>query len=179
MVLQKLMPKGVLNGVYDFLEKNTGIIWTRSTEIGEIFTKTETVKVTAANYCEKSPFEIRGWHICGDGTESNSDSPTERMLSCNKINLDMVEFGNSIEPVTHSLHGVHALLAGHNLSKWIPNEKYFLEHPDYYCLVDGKRVPVGPNTGQANFANPRVAEVIACNVLEYLKPLRKAWIISA
>lgn len=167
-------PKGVLNGVYDFLEKNTGIIWTRSVETGDIFTKAETIKVTKTNYGEKSPFDIRGWHSCGFGDENHSDPQTQLMLSRNKINLDMVEFGNVREPVTHSKNGVHGLLAGHNLNKWLPNDKYFEAHPEYYCLVDGKRVPVGPNTGQVNFAHPNVAKEIANNVMEYLKNAPKS-----
>ena len=167
-------PKGVLNGVYDFLEKNTGIIWTRSVETGNVFTKMNTIKITKTDYCEKSPFDLRGWHSCGWGDENNSDPQTQLLLSRNKINLDMVEFGNVREPLTHDKNGVHGLLAGHNLNRWLPNEKYFAAHPEYYCLVDGKRVPVGPNTGQVNFANPDVANVIANNVIDYLKNAPKS-----
>ena len=55
--------KGVLNGVYDFLEENCGILWTRGDDaLGTLYTERATLKAANTDYREQSPFAFRGWN---------------------------------------------------------------------------------------------------------------------
>ena len=56
--------------------------------------------------------------------------------------------------------GLH--YGGHSYFAWLPPDKYFAAHPDYYAAIqDGKPQSL-------NVANPEVAEVMAKNIGEFL-----------
>jgi hypothetical protein len=164
-------PKGVLNGVYDFLEKNADIIWTRSVEIGTLYEPQSTIKAAHVDYREKSPFSVRGWHLTGVGAnnEPHSDLGTEKMMSRNKLNAKFAEFMNKHLWQRYEDTGLNAVNLGHNLGFWLPNDVYFADHPEYYSTdIQGNPVPVGPDT-QINFYNKDVPNVIAGRVQQFLE----------
>jgi len=165
--------KGVLNGAYDFLEENAGVLWTRSstTDLGTLYDPSETIKITKFDYREKSPFDLRGFNFIGYGAngEYHEDPGTEAMAASNKINAKMAEFANQHLWSRHEQVGIKAVTLGHNLEYWLPNEEYFADHPDYYNMdVNGEHyIPVADDT-QINFYHPDVPGVIAGRVQQYL-----------
>jgi len=161
-------PKGVLNGAYDFLEKNTGILWTRSKELGTIYEEQSTITATNLDYREKSPFQVRGWHLTGTGEqdEVHSDFNTEKLLARNKLNGKFAEFYNLQYWDRHESIGLKAINLGHNLEYWLPNEIYFDSHPEYYNVQDGQYVPVNDHT-QINFYHADVPGIIANRVKQF------------
>jgi len=56
--------------------------------------------------------------------------------------------------------GLH--YGGHAYFAWLPPEKYFADHPDYYAAIQNGK----PQS--LNVANPEVAEVMARNIGEFL-----------
>lgn len=45
----------------------------------------------------------------------------------------------------------------------VPTDKYFFDHPEYFSLVDGVRLPSSPQSGQLCISNPAVLDLfIAC-----------------
>lgn len=63
-------------------------------------------------------------------------------------------------------------LAGHNLWRVVPPEKYGESHPEYYPLVNGKRVKVTPKlhgTWNPCLANPDLPELVRQYADEYFK----------
>ncbi|GBF77706.1 hypothetical protein PA598K_06268 [Paenibacillus sp. 598K] len=164
-------PGGVLNGVYDVLEKNTGILWTRSTSIGTVYEEQPTIALRTVNYSERSPFELRGWHLTGQGAagEYHSDPGTEQMMARNKLNSKLAEFENMPLWKGQSERGIEPFNIGHNLPFWLPNEVYFANHPEYYNTdANGDPLPVGLET-QINFYHPDVPGVIAGRVADFLE----------
>ncbi|GGD58269.1 hypothetical protein GCM10010911_15100 [Paenibacillus nasutitermitis] len=165
--------KGVLNGVYDFLEKNAGVLWTRSrtTDIGTLYDLLPTISADKVNYREKSPFQIRGFNLTGFGAngEYHEDPGTEAMIAGNKMNAKLAEFANQSLWDRHEKVGVKAVTLGHNLGYWLPNDEYFQDHPDYYNTdVSGQNyIPVADDT-QINFYHPDVPGVIAGRVQQFL-----------
>jgi len=165
--------KGVLNGVYDFLEKNAGVLWTRSstTNLGTLYDPSETIAITKFDYREKSPFDLRGFNFIGYGAngEYHEDPGTEAMAASNKVNAKMAEFANQQLWSRHEQVGIKAVTLGHNLEYWLPNEEYFADHPDYYNMdVNGENyIPVADDT-QINFYHPDVPGVIAGRVQQFL-----------
>ncbi|GBF77707.1 hypothetical protein PA598K_06269 [Paenibacillus sp. 598K] len=163
-------PGGVLNGVYDFLERNTGILWTRSTEVGTVYEEQATLAIDETDYTEQSPFRLRGWHLTGLGAsgEYHSDPGTEQMMARNKLNSKLAEFENMPLWEQQGEGGVKPFNLGHNLTFWLPNDIYFAAHPDYYNTdANGDPLPVGHDT-QINFYHPDVPGVIAGRVADFL-----------
>ncbi len=62
--------------------------------------------------------------------------------------------------------------ACHTFKKFCPPEIYFKEHPEYYTLWEGKRLPVGDIfdfDGQLCLTNPDVFRIVKENVLKELR----------
>ena len=80
--------RGVLNGVYDLLEKNFGILWVwADEETGTFFRPASGIAVTRVDYREKSPFQYRGWNLCGiSGCDAPGLHAAARVCSRNKCN---------------------------------------------------------------------------------------------
>ncbi|MBP1988532.1 DUF4838 domain-containing protein [Paenibacillus eucommiae] len=164
-------PKGVLNGVYDFLEKNADIFWTRSVESGTLYEPQSTIKASKVDYREKSPFAVRGWHLTGVGAnkDPHSDLETEKLMARNKLNAKFAETMNMHLWQRYEKTGLNAVNLGHNLEFWVPNNVYFAEHPEYYSTdLSGNPLPVAHDT-QINFYNKDLPGVIAGRVKEFLK----------
>ncbi len=62
--------QGAMNGVYDFIEENLGVIWVRGNDdIGLIYDDMPTVTVEKTDYREKSPLKLRAMTRYGGGTD--------------------------------------------------------------------------------------------------------------
>ncbi len=142
--------KGVLNGVYRMLYRNTDIIWARpDAKFGTIYTKNPDLTLSDTDYIDIPVFKLRGWQTIGDASNlwqvrnannwnaENPENPTKR-----KHGL-ILEFGS-----------------GHNLTQiYIPKEKYWESHPEFYPLLKGKRTPPGKDhKTQLCFTNENMTE---------------------
>ncbi len=69
--------------------------------------------------------------------------------------------------------GGHTNITGpcHTMGRLLPASEYFEEHPEYYCLVNGERIPcydeAGP--GQPCLTNPDVLRIMTEKVLKDLR----------
>jgi len=162
--------RGALNGAYDFLTENAGVLWTRSTDFGTLYENQPTLVANKIDYREKSPFKLRGWHTTGSGKagEFHADADSESMLARNKLNAKLAEIGNIDYWDRQYALGLNPVLLGHNLDFWLPNEKYFADHPDYYNEINGEYVPVSLEHSQINFYHPDVPGVIANEMRQLL-----------
>ncbi len=60
----------------------------------------------------------------------------------------------------------------HTFATLLPNNKYFDAHPEYFALVNGKRMPQGHGGGaQMCLTNPDVRRIVTARVLKELKTL--------
>ncbi|MGI5855562.1 MAG: DUF4838 domain-containing protein [Candidatus Merdivicinus sp.] len=157
--------RGVLNGVYDFLEENAGILWTRGVEeLGTLYEEAPTISIQKADYREKSPFQLRGWNACGQGTTGvhHFDTATRWFEGRNKLNARVGTMGGDIGNIeidgkNYTTNG-HVLMAG---GTTLSIDKYFESHPEYFMTnADGtpKKSQYGSNL---NFYNLEAAEVLA------------------
>jgi len=64
----------------------------------------------------------------------------------------------------------------HTLPRIIPSEKYFAEHPEYFSLINGERVPYG----QFCLSNPDVLKITIADLKEQIAkhPNLKYWSVS-
>ena len=129
-------PRGCLFGVYDFLERNSDIIWARpDEECGTIYSRTRTFDIREADFVEVPKFQMRGWWFCGPQRHAASEYWHARVRCnfgcCNQRFPDVVR--RAIE-CGFMIGGA----AGHNLPGFIPDELYET-HPEYFAQIGGVR----------------------------------------
>ena len=159
--------KGVLNGVYNFLDRNSDIIWPRGlAPFDVVYSQNPNLSAEYSDYIDIPQFILRGWHICRYPKQSHE--PTELWMIRNRCNF----IGASNVPELLDRRVKHGFIVefggGHNLSTYIlPPEKYAKEHPEYYVLMDGKRRPEGRN--QLCFTNEDMTKEVINVMLEKIK----------
>ena len=165
--------KGMLNGVYDFLEENCGILWTRGVEeLGTLYTEQPTLTVTSCDYREKSPFALRGWNACGLGStgKHHTDTNTRWFEGRTKLNIRPGGLRGDID--TTELDGYLYTVNGQqpfgaNTTLYL--DKYFDEHPEYFMTeADGtpKRNQYGSNL---NFYSMEAADALAQELVDFAR----------
>jgi Domain of unknown function (DUF4838) len=141
--------KGILNGVFKLLFKNTDIIWARpNVDFGTIFSKNSNLILTQTDYIDIPVFIVRGWQMIGPRLTSEfwqARNGSNWSAATLNYNPKLAKFGNVLE------YG-----GGHNLVKcYITGKKYFKKHPDFFPLIDEERVgPTPKHKVQLCFMNP-------------------------
>lgn len=153
-------PVGTIFGCYDLLEKNTDIIWpTLIKDLDRVFTPVPTLNITKVNYIEKPVIAERAWGMAAEGNYYYNHPRSEyfslrlKTNACNGSAAPRKRFGFS-EDDYHC----------HNLHTYLPKDKYFEKNPEYFCLIDGKRVYPGYNANLC-FTNKEGAEEFAKNFI--------------
>ncbi len=123
--------KGVLNGVFRLLSKNTDIIWAHaSPEYGTIFTKNPDLTLTETDYVDVPKLSLRGWQF---NTSAMNLELWSLRNGCNH--------GAAPKELLDKAGYFRACGGGHNLTGlFLKPEKYYAEHPDFYPLIKGERV---------------------------------------
>ena len=163
---------GTLNGVHDFIEENMGVLWIRADENnGLLYDKMTTITASSVNYREKSPFQIRGWHLCGfgeDGTE-HSDEKTEIMMSRNKLNAKFAEFMNQYKWSWQASIGLEPVNLGHVLKHWVVNSPSYDPNETEYWNTDESGDLTVATAKQVNFWSKKTADTITDGVKKFLE----------
>lgn len=154
--------RGTMYGVYTFLEDILGCRW-YSSKVSYV-PKNPTITLTALNITRKPDFEYRDmWY---------SDSFDADWAARQKLN------GNS--PKLDEARGGRVSYAGyfsHSFCLLVPNDPYLKDHPEYFSLVNGKRVG-GKYEGQLCLTNPDVLKVVTDGVLRWLDENPQARLVS-
>lgn len=152
-------PKGVLNGVYDFLERNTDIVFIRPNQ-EPVFTVTPDLKAKETDFMAVPDFTDR----CIQSNIESLYAPSQRYLARMRCNGREVHAPSSLYDF-HKQYGMYVSFGGgHNLNNWVPEKEFMKTHPEYFCLIDGKRVARG--AVQLCFTNPELPGVIAEKILK-------------
>lgn len=61
----------------------------------------------------------------------------------------------------YNRYGGLSVPGGQVWSYLVPADTYFLDHPEYYSLVNGQRIPASPHSGQLCTTNPEVVRIVA------------------
>lgn len=143
---------GTMNAVYDFLEEQVGVRWYWHDELGTIVPKTDRLVVPALNYSEEPRFIYRALPY---GPQDESGQVASGMWGRRN------RLGKSI-----STYHSHAFF------RHLPIEEYAPEHPEYYALVDGRRMTryyLSHHGGQVCTTNPEVVNIFAEKCLDYFR----------
>ena len=138
--------KGVLNGVYRMLQRNTDILWARpEEEYGTFFTAKPSLVLRDNDYIDIPVFNVRGWKSATPLIRQ--DLIWSARNACNwtintadqKLRFERFDWGFRQE-----IYGGHNVIGG-----YMPRSMFWEKHPEWYSMRNGKRVdPVTLPTGQ-------------------------------
>ena len=180
---------GLIYGVYDFLEK-LGCRWfypQQDWSDTEVVPQKSTIAVEAGSWKMASPIKNRIYN--GDAWFFNMDYPAaEKQLDWamkNRYNSigwqasgkntnrsllmqykDLEDAGLITELTRRGmfLHG-----PGHSFDQFLPSDKYFDKHPEWFGLLNGKRVPHVFLGAQFCWSNPQAREQFIENALAFIE----------
>ena len=144
--------RATIYSVYEFLEKYCNVEF-YSKDL-EIVPKKKFISVKNINYSYVPPFYQRECDIAG--IYNYPETYVKFRMNCS---------WNLTDP---KLGGSTSIIGGaHSVSSWIPEDKYFKDHPEYFALNMGERK--GGKESQLCMTNKEVLEEIAKNVLETME----------
>ena len=149
-------PRGTLYGVYTFLEDCLGVRFL-TTDHTYVPQSKEWRVIGPIDRFYHPPFGFR-WSYYG---ETSAQPAFAARLRCNTVSDD---------PKLGGKTGV--ALIGHTFGTQIPTSKYGKEHPDYYALIDGKRLSQVSNDWEQTqpcLTNTDVLRIVTEAVLADLK----------
>ncbi len=146
-------PRGALYAVYSFLRNELGVRWLWPGDDGEFISKKGRFTLPELAYNFKPPFRFREMTPCN----MHYHVPTEIWLARNFLN------GGSRTPSIRDKAGFYRLDGQHGVSI---GKKEFAEHPEYFSLIDGKRVPEGE---AGCWSNPGFTKMIVEKHVKFIK----------
>lgn len=133
--------RGTSNGVYTFIEEYLGVRWLMPGPLGEEFDEIRTLKVPSTDLSYSPPFDYRVV-MYRDG-HPQEDEWDRRM----------------------KLGEVAAVESGHSWIETVPPSLYD-DHPEWFALVDGKRVPPIGHFYKLETTNEELVEFFAGRIIE-------------
>lgn len=127
-------PHGIVNAVFRILFQNTDIIWAFPDDVaGTFFTPTPTLSF-ATDYADIPRLSQRGWQL-------GYARPNEFMWTVRQANNWTTLSASGVNTLNDEWDMIKECLGGHNLnSVFITEKKYYDSRPDFFPLIDGKRV---------------------------------------
>ncbi|MDD4098256.1 MAG: alpha-glucuronidase family glycosyl hydrolase, partial [Lentisphaeria bacterium] len=128
-------PKGVLNGVYRLLRRNSDIIWARpNDDFGTNYSRTPDFSLTSADYVDVPVYTHRGWQMHAGREQGQYEwlfrQCANRSASHGRVGPESARYGMITSCVPH-----------HNLTGvYIRGDQYYDSHPEFFPLVKGERL---------------------------------------
>lgn len=176
-------PRGHVNGVHRWLERNSDMIWPRPAGDCVVFTPRPGVDPASldCNYIDVPAFKLR-YH----GGYSRGCWQFRRYLVRNAATpmIDTATLGPEELEQARMIGATDAYFdifgGGHDMeTRWFPVKEFYDAHPEFWALVDGKREPIVDRTHgipQSQFceSNPAFAEAFAKSVETKIRNLPKS-----
>jgi hypothetical protein len=161
--------RGTLYAVYEFLEREVGVRWWTHTEESAPTTPTLTIRPLDVRY--RPPFffrEVYSWGIIHIGTTWGHDDSDAAVQDWPKAKFAARLRNNGPGTVLPaSLGGCYVPMGrGHTLYPFLPSEKYFKDHPEWYSERGGKRLR---DRAQLCMTNDKMLAELAKNVLRKIR----------
>ena len=162
LILTGGRPRGTLYAVYEFLEQQVGCHWlARDTEI---VPSKPTLEFRGPNVQAKPYLWMRDIY-----TTYNTMMPTGDMA---RRHLDFLT-RNKHSVGNYQLYGSPG--GCHTFFQYVNAKDWFETHPEYFSLVDGKRLPAkdGGGPGQLCLTHPDVRRIVVEQLRKYVKQDRQ------
>ncbi len=157
-------PIALLFGTYRFLQNHAGCRWYVPGEIGEVVPEAETLTVPLGTTATSPDWNLRSFFLRNEegywwGLRNglNAWYPKDFVDSLGTGTEDDLIYK---QPGTRGFHSWAAIL---------DPDDYRAEHPEYYALVNGRRVQGGFHTGQICTTNKEALNLIAHKARTYFE----------
>ncbi|NCO35740.1 MAG: hypothetical protein AUJ92_05885 [Armatimonadetes bacterium CG2_30_59_28] len=161
-------PVGVLYGVYHLLKAYAGMRWFYPGADGEHCPRKTTITVPKQVTVSNPSFQHREiGFICANVNSKTVD--TRDWMARNGIAIQTGKHIYRMLQLELEKRGAESHDGGHCFS-YLLSDDLFTEHPEYFPLIDGKRVPQEWRR-QPCTSNPAVAEIMAEGIREVLDAL--------
>lgn len=153
-------PRGTLYAAYELLHRELGVRWLEPGPAGEHVPTRRSLEIEELDLAHVPSFEMRAFRL-----KTNVWSEEEMIRFALRHRINMTDIGDAGLPRP----------AVHTYYTYVPPEKYFAEHPEYYPLIDGERRHEHRDRDgrlretQLETANPEVVRVFAANLAEDLR----------
>lgn len=171
LILTGGRPRGTLYAVYELLEKVLGCRW--YTPWAE--------KVPSLPACTIPPLDERlqpyfmyraNYNTLGDQRCFTDHESWVRFVTRNRLNGDTKgeEFGGYIQ---------RGRAGNHSFAQLVPTDEYFEDHPEYFSMREGKRVPsTSVNGNHLCLTNPEVLRIVIEEAKKDIENYPQAFYIS-
>ena len=155
---------GTLTAVYDFLERFVGVRWFMPGDLGEVVPKVSELSLGSVNLADAPAFVARNIYFSGGNFSKYEEKLWRRR---NRV-------GKSLA-VLHSHNWfkiIPCLPFPEDWPSWLEPRKTFLDHPEYYALVDGRRKLSHTSKhhgGQVCTSNPDVIRIFAETAINWFR----------
>lgn len=157
--IYSLEPRGVLYGVYDFLERYCSIRFLAPH--CEICPRQQNLQIKDETYCSNPAFPLRGAYNAA--TRFDKDYYA-KLRNHNQFEVPDEKYGGYCG--WERVNG----LTGHTTLQYIPIEKYFQEHPELYAIHDGKPTDICFTSGITEEGKPEARTVTCARLIsDYIK----------
>jgi len=161
-------PYGTAYAVYDFLERYLGVRWLWPGELGEVVPALRTLRLQSTSVEMQPAFLMRrlgNFTSFGAPAESEGKKPDQwadyqRTLG---IEYDPEALARTRQWATRSRFGGPSIKGGHAFGAMVPPKVFGPTHPEYYALVNGKRLwdnYDGKHGAQLCTSNPDVVRLV-------------------
>ena len=137
LVLTGGRPRGTLYAVYEFLENTLGVRW--YTPWAEKVPRIENCEIPSLDRRVRPYFRFRSHYTSLGDPNAFPHGPWKWFNARNRLNQPSTS--ELDESVGGWLKCGGRVGGGHGFTGYLPNEKYFASHPEYFSMRDGKRVP--------------------------------------
>ncbi len=156
--------RGALYAVFHFLEDYCDIHWWNEYE--EYVPKASSLELPALDAKGKPTFlyrDIYCYHVSDKNHPNYMPFAIRNRLNRAGDKFVTAEFGGSFNygPPYHC----------HTFHFYVPEEKYFKDHPEYFSLIGGKRV--GGKKTQICLTNPALKQIFLDNLVKYIEKGRE------
>lgn len=163
------VPRAVLYGFYDFLEKEFNFSWSRPADT--LFPKIQyPVNIKEYTYSSSPAFSLRGvannWYY--GYKERIADWAIANKLNYIPLPVRLLNYDKTLKKAKK--RDMITMGFGHSFYFWLPSS-YFKKHPEYFSLIKGKRRPY-PKVDyavevQLNNGNPQVIKIVVENIKKF------------
>ncbi len=172
---------GALYGCYEILKEYGGIRWILPGDDGEYFKVKKTISVPAGStvrnpylplrlmnfnscYVNRPYFLTREWQV------RNFMQPTASLAPYSAFPQNTAHLNElGTQAVATGGHVLTPLLFGGKYPKPAEVDKLFAEHPEYFPMINGKRIKLDGQKYQPCTTNPMVLERMRRNLVQYVE----------
>lgn len=167
LVITGRSPVGALYGTYAFLEDVLGVRWLMPGEDGEFVPKATTISIPQIHKEEQPFFTTRTLDITCVNPSKLASQDTWDWMVRNRMQISVHSRALWDDPVAAdwlNRRGAYPIEGGHALASFVPEGEFFDTHPEYFPLINGKRVRGAAGVGEGEVAqrclsNPAVVEL--------------------